>query len=93
MGQQLSTGGAINQALRVAMRSDPDVIVLGEDVAGGGAREKEGMEEVGEGEVATEEVRGFRSVLEVVEVVLLYLFLVVVELELAVLEKVKMRGW
>ncbi|MDX1385654.1 MAG: alpha-ketoacid dehydrogenase subunit beta, partial [Thermoanaerobaculia bacterium] len=47
MGQQLSTGAAINQALRIAMRSDPDVILLGEDVAGGGSRERDGTEEVG----------------------------------------------
>ena len=47
MGQQLSTGAAINQALAIAMRSDPNVILLGEDVAGGGTREKEGTEEMG----------------------------------------------
>jgi len=44
---KLSTGGAINQALAMAMRSDPDVILLGEDLAGGGNREGEGLEEMG----------------------------------------------
>lgn len=43
----LSTGQAINEALAIAMASDPDVIVLGEDVAGGGTREAEGVEEMG----------------------------------------------
>ena len=36
---------AINEALHTAMRSDPDVIVLGEDVAGGGGRADQGIEE------------------------------------------------
>ena len=45
--QPLSTGQAINEALRIAMESDPDVIVLGEDVAGGGARAAEGVDEMG----------------------------------------------
>ena len=31
---------AINEALHIAMAADPDVIVLGEDVAGGGGREE-----------------------------------------------------
>jgi pyruvate dehydrogenase E1 component beta subunit len=47
MGQQLPTGAAINQALAIAMRSDPDVILLGEDLAGGGRREKDGTDEMG----------------------------------------------
>ena len=29
------------------MRTDPDVILMGEDVAGGGDRDKEGTEEMG----------------------------------------------
>jgi len=36
---------AINEALHTAMRGDPDVIVLGEDVAGGGGRADQGIEE------------------------------------------------
>jgi pyruvate dehydrogenase E1 component beta subunit len=36
---------AINEALRIAMESDPDVIVMGEDVAGGGGRADQGIEE------------------------------------------------
>ena len=47
MSRKLSTGQAINEALATAMRSDPDVILLGEDVAGGGDRSKEGTDEMG----------------------------------------------
>ena len=47
MARMLSTVAAINEALRIAMRSDPDVIVLGEDVAGGGKRDQEGTDEIG----------------------------------------------
>jgi len=47
MGRQLSTGAAINEALRIAMRSDPDVILLGEDLAGGGARSSPDVDEMG----------------------------------------------
>jgi pyruvate dehydrogenase E1 component beta subunit len=36
---------AINEALRIALEQDPDVIVFGEDVAGGGGRDAEGIEE------------------------------------------------
>src|SRR5256712_9663410 len=36
---------AINEALHIAMEADPDVIVLGEDVAGGGGRKDQGIEE------------------------------------------------
>jgi pyruvate dehydrogenase E1 component beta subunit len=36
---------AINEALRIAMESDPNVIVMGEDVAGGGGRAEQGIEE------------------------------------------------
>ncbi len=36
---------AINEALHLAMEADPDVIVLGEDVAGGGGRKEQGIEE------------------------------------------------
>lgn len=47
MPRILSTGQAINEALAIAMESDPDVIVLGEDVAGGGARDGEDVDEMG----------------------------------------------
>jgi len=43
----LTTGQAINEALAIAMETDPDVIVLGEDVAGGGARDADGVDEMG----------------------------------------------
>ncbi len=36
---------AINEAMDIAMESDPDVIIMGEDVAGGGGREDQGIEE------------------------------------------------
>jgi len=36
---------AINEALQIAMEADPDVIILGEDVAGGGGRKDQGIEE------------------------------------------------
>ena len=39
MARELTLAGAINEALHVAMQADPDVILLGEDVAGGGERE------------------------------------------------------
>jgi pyruvate/2-oxoglutarate/acetoin dehydrogenase E1 component len=44
VSRQLPTGAAINEALVIAMRSDPDVIVMGEDVAGGGNREGDAQE-------------------------------------------------
>lgn len=47
MARELNTGGAINEAIAIAMRTDPDVILMGEDVAGGGDRSKEGTEEMG----------------------------------------------
>lgn len=47
MSRVLSTGQAINEALAIAMETDPDVILLGEDLAGGGARETEGTDEMG----------------------------------------------
>jgi pyruvate dehydrogenase E1 component beta subunit len=43
----MNTGAAINEAIAIAMRSDPNVILMGEDVAGGGDRSKEGTEEMG----------------------------------------------
>ena len=42
MSRKLGTGGAINEAIAIAMRTDPTVILMGEDVAGGGDRSKEG---------------------------------------------------
>ena len=47
MSRKLHTGGAINEAIAIAMRTDPDVILMGEDVAGGGDRSKDGTEEMG----------------------------------------------
>jgi pyruvate dehydrogenase E1 component beta subunit len=43
--RKLNMIGAINEALHIAMDSDPDVILLGEDVAGGGGRADEGIED------------------------------------------------
>lgn len=45
MAREMSFVGAVNEALHIAMQSDPDVIVLGEDIAGGGGREDQGIEE------------------------------------------------
>ena len=45
MSRQLPMAAAINEALHVALASDPTVIVLGEDVAGGGGRADQGIEE------------------------------------------------
>jgi pyruvate dehydrogenase E1 component beta subunit len=45
--RKLGFGQAVNEALRIAMETDPDVILLGEDVAGGGAREGEDVDEMG----------------------------------------------
>lgn len=36
---------AINEALHIAMRTDPDVILMGEDIAGGGGRDDQGISE------------------------------------------------
>jgi len=47
MARELNTGAAINEAIAIAMRADPNVILMGEDVAGGGDRSKEGTEEMG----------------------------------------------
>jgi pyruvate/2-oxoglutarate/acetoin dehydrogenase E1 component len=44
-GRKLTMTAAINEALHIAMESDPDVIVLGEDVAGGGDRADQGIED------------------------------------------------
>ncbi len=45
MPKKLTMVGAINEALHIAMETDPDVIVMGEDVAGGGGRQDQGIEE------------------------------------------------
>ena len=47
MSRTLSMGMAINEAIRIAMETDPDVVLMGEDVAGGGDREGEGLDEMG----------------------------------------------
>ncbi len=45
MARKLSFVLALNEAMHIAMASDPDVIVMGEDVAGGGGREEQGIVE------------------------------------------------
>ena len=45
MARTIPMVASINEALHVAMASDPDVVVLGEDVAGGGGRADQGIEE------------------------------------------------
>ncbi|MFN8544552.1 MAG: alpha-ketoacid dehydrogenase subunit beta [Candidatus Binatia bacterium] len=45
MAREIPMLFAINEALHIAMESDPDVIILGEDVAGGGGRADQGIEE------------------------------------------------
>jgi len=45
MARELSMVAAINEALHIALAADPDVIVLGEDVAGGGGRADQGIED------------------------------------------------
>jgi pyruvate dehydrogenase E1 component beta subunit len=36
---------AINEGMRIALATDPEVVLLGEDIAGGAGREEEGIEE------------------------------------------------
>ncbi len=45
MGRVISFHQAVNEAMHIALQSDPDVILMGEDVAGGGGREDQGIEE------------------------------------------------
>jgi pyruvate dehydrogenase E1 component beta subunit len=45
MARTLTFARALNEALDIALGSDPDVLVLGEDVAGGGGRADQGIEE------------------------------------------------
>jgi pyruvate dehydrogenase E1 component beta subunit len=45
MARKLPFVAAVNEALHLALASDPDVIVMGEDVAGGGGREEQGIVE------------------------------------------------
>ena len=45
MARELTFVQAIAEALSIAMEADPDVIVIGEDVAGGGGRADQGIEE------------------------------------------------
>jgi len=47
MSRILTFGAAINEAIGIAMQSDPSVILMGEDVAGGGDREGDGIDEMG----------------------------------------------
>lgn len=53
MARRLSFKDAINEALFIAMRADEDVIVLGEDVAGGGGRKDQGIEDAWGGPFGT----------------------------------------
>ena len=45
MARQITFMQAVNEAMSIALESDPDVILMGEDVAGGGGREDQGIEE------------------------------------------------
>ncbi len=45
MTRQITFTEAINEALHIAMQNDPDVIVLGEDICGGGGRKDQGIED------------------------------------------------
>ena len=45
MAREIPYVQAVNEALHTAMASDPDVIIMGEDIAGGGGREDQGIEE------------------------------------------------
>jgi len=45
MGRTIPMLQAINEAMHIAMASDPNVILRGEDVAGGGGRADQGIEE------------------------------------------------
>ena len=47
MSRVLTLGAAVNEALHIAMETDPDVILLGEDVAGGGDRAGDDVDEMG----------------------------------------------
>ena len=47
MSRQLTLGAAINEAIHIAMQTDPTVVLMGEDVAGGGGREGEDIDEMG----------------------------------------------
>lgn len=47
MAREIPVVVAINEALSIAMETDDDVILMGEDVAGGGARAAEGTEDPG----------------------------------------------
>ncbi len=47
MAREITVAAAINEALRIALEMDPDVVLMGEDVAGGGTREAEGTDEAG----------------------------------------------
>jgi pyruvate dehydrogenase E1 component beta subunit len=47
MAREIPTAAAINEGLRIAMETDPDVIVMGEDVVGGGTLEGDDVDEMG----------------------------------------------
>jgi pyruvate dehydrogenase E1 component beta subunit len=45
MAREIPFVFALNEALRIALETDPDVILMGEDIAGGGGRADQGIEE------------------------------------------------
>lgn len=45
MARTLSFTAALNEALHIAMKADDDVVIIGEDVAGGGGRKDQGIED------------------------------------------------
>ena len=45
MARELNVLMAVNEAMHMAMAADPDVIIMGEDIAGGGGRKDQGIEE------------------------------------------------
>jgi pyruvate dehydrogenase E1 component beta subunit len=47
MSRELSLSAAVCEAMQIAMEADPDVILMGEDVAGGGDREGDEIDEMG----------------------------------------------
>jgi len=53
MSRKIPMLQAINEAMHIAMASDPNVILLGEDVAGGGGRKEQGIEEAWGGIMGT----------------------------------------
>jgi pyruvate dehydrogenase E1 component beta subunit len=57
--REVPYAAAINEAMAIALESDPDVILIGEDVAGGEGREDQGIEEAWGGVMGV--TRGLRK--------------------------------